>query len=479
MLKKFEFTDEIIEKFRQNNEIPVHFYNQKGQILIYQKSDTTEKEISALLKFLDQGIYYKEEDSEKLGLKKKREIPEGLSDEVVVDKKMINDLMEDTTEIYDHLKETSISSIHTKKLRSRVDTIFTSFEKNPDSMNGLLDIVEIMHDLPYYEVEIASKRTVVSMAMKTRGMQAQSYKDRSMLQESTSILMMSALLCDIGFLKMNIPRDKGIDLKQLNYIKQHPLMSYLMLSHTALEAKIKKNILCQHRPLRDNAVGNNFPALQWIIDQLTAYITKLKDDPKKAPLVNDMVQQIALLKQEAPYDEDANILALASEFAALTTAVPWREPIHPKEAVKSIVNSSFFSYTERIIREFLDYVAISLCDNEMILHSGDFVVIAIRHANQKPYFEVCCINYIDRYQSRPAVQRVATIIPRIEKIPKLRISGFSLESIRPARTAHYDLSRDSSRNIMYIIDPETDKGIHDKLVSLSGELPTQFAQEEK
>ena len=63
--------------------------------------------------------------------------------------------------------------------------------------------------------------------------------------------MMSSLFCDIGLSKMDIPRGKGISLKQLEYIKQHPLISYLMLAHLNMDPKIKRNILAQHRPLRE------------------------------------------------------------------------------------------------------------------------------------------------------------------------------------------------------------------------------------
>ena len=468
ILKQFEITDEIIQQFRDNQEIPVHFYNSKGQILIYKKEDITEKEISALLRFVQQGIYYNEADAEVLGIKK-RDIPEGLSDTVVVNEDMVNNLASDTVDIYNTIKETSVTSLHMKKMRSRVDEMFNAFESQPESMVGLIDVLDVMKDVPMHDVEIAVKRTVVAMAMKTRGMQAQAYKDKDELRKSSLVLMMSSLLCDIGFIKMNMPDGKGVDLKRLQYIRQHPFMSYLMPAHLPLDPAIKRNILCQHRPLRPGVVGNNFPKLDWMTDQMARHVEKWAPDPSREKLVVDMLRMIDMLKREMPYDEDANILALASEFASLTTKVPWHDAVAPAVAVKMIINNSFFTYTDRIIREFMDYVAISLCDNTMILNGGDFIVTAVRPANNRVYFEINRINFVDRFQSQPAIQRIASATPVVEKVPRLRITDF--KDIKGARSAHYDLSRDSSRTIAYVIDPVLNPDLHDRISKMAGPWP--------
>lgn len=467
-LKRFEISDELISQFREKQEIPVHFYNQNGQILIYKKEDISEREIDALLRFVKQGIYYNEADAERLGIQQ-RDIPDGLSDTVVVNEDMVMNLARDTVDIYENIKYASVTSLHMKKMRSRVDDMFEAFESQPDAMIGLIDILDVMKNVPQHDVEIAVKRTVVSMAMKTRGMQAQSYKDRDRLREMSQVLMMSALLCDIGFIKMDIPRGKSADLKKLQYIRQHPVISYLMLCHLPLNPLIKRNILCQHRPLRPGSPGNNFPKLDWMIDQLARRVELWAPDPGKERVVVDMLKMVDLLKREMPYDEDANILALASEFASLTTAVPWREPVLPELAVKMIINNSFFTYTDRIIREFLDYVAVSLCDNQRILNDGDFIVTAVRPANNRTYFEINRINFVDRFQSQPAIQRIASATPVFEKVPRLRIADF--KAIKPARVAHYDLSRDSSRTIAYVIDPELNPHLFARISDMAGPWP--------
>ena len=467
-LVKFEMTEEVIDGFRQKRQIPAHFYNNRGQILIYQKDDITEHEIESLLKFTKQGIYYRASDAERLGIKA-REIPEGLSDTVVLHETMVEDLCNDTVSIYENLKESSLTSLHMKKMRTRIDGLFESFEKQPDALIGLIDVLDLMKGVPQHEVQIAVKRTVIAMAIKTRGMQAQSYKDAHTLHDISTVLMMSALFCDIGFAKMNIPRGQGISPKQFLYIRQHPLMSYLMMAHVDTDPRVKRNILCQHRPLREGVTGNNFPPLGWLTEQIKGYIQRYSSDERKQAIVADMQQQLEMLAVEMPYDEDANILALASEFASLITPVPWREAISPQQAVKMIINNSFFTYTDRIVREFLDYVAISLCDNQQILEGGDFLVLAVRPADHKIYFEACRINYVDRYQSRPTVQRIASVTPVIEKIPRLGIKGFT--NIRKARAAHYDLARDSSRNIVFVVDEKSDPKSYAALQEMAGPWP--------
>ena len=71
-------------------------------------------------------------------------------------------------------------------------------------------------------------------------------------------------------------------------------------------------------------------------------------------------------------------------------------------AVQMIINNSFFTHPHRIPREFLDYVAVSLCDNRTILAAGVFIVVAATGREGDTAFEVCEIPHSSRYQSAPA-----------------------------------------------------------------------------
>ena len=94
--KLFEFTPEVIDGFRENKEIPVHFYNKDGQILIYRKENASDTEIERILRFVDQGIYFDLNDADKLGLGEKREVPEGLTDTKLLSEQHAEELAADT-----------------------------------------------------------------------------------------------------------------------------------------------------------------------------------------------------------------------------------------------------------------------------------------------------------------------------------------------------------------------------------------------
>lgn len=467
----FDFTPEIMQQIVESREIPVHFYNKEGQILIYKKADATEQEIDRLMRFVQLGVYYDQDDSEKLGIKEpKREIPEGLTDTKLLSEEVAHDLATEAKDLFSSLRRTAITSVQARRTNERLSRVFQQFENQPDAMTGLVNIIELMKNSDSaYEVELATKRTVVAMAIKTRGMLAQSYREQARQAEAVNVLMMSALLCDIGYSKMKISLDPILALKDMNYIKNHPIMSYLLLAHEeSIDPRVKRNILVHHRAMRDgNGKTNNYPDLQFIIQKLSEILEQYSRLPEKRAVCEDIRHQIKLLQQDIPYDEDAAILCLASEFASLTSKVPWRTPFSPRRAVQMIINNSFFTYPDRIIREFLDYVAISLCDNQKILREGDFIVMASRSQTGRTFFEVGQITHSTRYQSRPGVDRIATIDPVIETTPKIRFARFDLKSLKPdPRFAHFELAQDDTRHIVYAIDPNYDEELFNELMTI-------------
>lgn len=463
--KLFTFTPEIMQQIIETKEIPVHFYNREGQIIIYKKKNVTEQEIERLFRYTQQGkIYYNTEDSEVLGIKEqKSDIPEGFTETKLLTQKNAIDLVQEGKMIFSTLKKAAITSIHTKRTSEKLSQIFKDFESNPDSLTGLVNIIELLADQKQeYEIELATKRVVVSMAMKTRGISAQSYKEDGTFYYKVNQLMMSALLCDISYTKMQMPNTIISDVKEMNYIKGHPLLSYFLVAHEpSIASEIKRNILFHHRPMRYDENTNNYPSRIFLINKLKEFQLKFSEDPRKSEIVKDIERQIKFLKQDIPYDEDAAILCIASEFASLTSKVPWRGAFTPIRAVQMIINNSYFTYPERIIKEFLDHTAISLCDNKKVLREGDFVVIASTTTTGKIYFEVAQITNSNRYQSKPGIDRIATIKPIVKKIPKLHISGFDFNSIEiDKRFAHFELLQDDSRRIIYVVNPDYDEELY-------------------
>lgn len=455
----FDITEEVLQKFNEDGEIPVHFYNKDGQILIYKKEHASEAEIKRLLRFVDQGIYYNTDDAALLGMDgDKREVPEGLSDTKLLGEEMAKQMTADTSQLFGELKKSSMTAFQTRRTTERLTNVFEDFENQPDAMTGLVNIIDLMGDTgdAGYAVSIAVKRTVVAMAMKTRGMQANTARDKSKMQDMVGVLMTSAMLCDIGNMRMKIPTTMGLSDKEMQYIRQHPLMSYLMLAHDReIDPRIKHNVLCHHRPMREGSTGNNYPETRPLLKKLRELQEAYSNDPARQSIAADIAQQIDMLTTDVPYEEDLNILALASEFASLTSDVPWRNAYPPAKAVRMIINNAYFTYTDRILREFLDYVAISMCDNQKILREGDFIVVAARGRDEKTYFEVCQITNSTRYQSKPGINRIGTVNPVIEKSPKWKLAGFDLDSFRgDPRMAHYEMAKDDTRHIIYAPDPE-------------------------
>ncbi|MFN3604210.1 MAG: hypothetical protein ACK4UJ_05845 [Leptonema sp. (in: bacteria)] len=464
--KLFSFTPEIIQQIMETREIPVHFYNREGQIIIYKKKNVTDQEIDRLFRFTQQGkVYYNIQDSEILGIKDpvKSDIPEGFTDTKLLTQKNAKDLVQESKMIFSTLRKTAITSIHARKTSEKLNQVFKDFESNPDSLSGLVNIIELLSDLRQsYEIELATKRVVISMAMKTRGISSKSYKEEGTFYTKVNHLMMSALFVDISYTKMQIPNTWITDEKQMNYIRSHPLISYFLIAHEpSIDPKIKRNILVHHRPMRYDANTNNYPSRDFLIKKLKELQVKFSEDPKKREIVEDITQQISFLNQDIPYDEDAAILCIASEFASLTSKVPWRDGFPPTRAVQMIINNSYFTYPERIVREFLDYTAISLCDNKKVLREGDFVIMASVTTTGKTFFEAAQITNTNRLQSKPGVDRIATVRPVVKKIPKLQISGIDLNSLEiDRRFTHYELLQDSSRRIIYVVNPDYDEELY-------------------
>jgi response regulator RpfG family c-di-GMP phosphodiesterase len=464
--KLFTFTPEIMQQIAETKEIPVHFYNKEGQIVIYKKKNATEVEIDRLFRYTQQGtLYYDVDDSEALGIKEKaKDIPEGFTDTKLLTEKNAIDLTQETKSIFSTLKKTAITSIHTRKTSEKLTQVFKDFESNPDSLTGLINIIELLRGKDYeYEIELATKRVVVAMAMKTRGISAQYYKEDGTFYNRINHLMMSALLCDIGYAKMNIPDKSFLDIKEMNYIKSHPILSYLLIAHEpSIHKNIKRNVLVHHRPMRYDINTNNYPNKEFLIKKLKEIQQKFASDPKKHNIVEDIEIQLKLLKEDLPYDEDAAILCIASEFASLTSKVPWRNAFSSIRAVQMIVNNSYFTYPDRTIREFLDHTAISLCDNKKAIREGDFVVMTCITPSGKTYFEAGQVTNTTRYQSRPGIDRIATVQPIIKNVPKLNIAGFDLDNmIIDKRFAHFELLQDDSRKIIYIVNPDYDEQLYE------------------
>ena len=265
--KPFEFTDEFLDRLRVMKEIPVHFYNKDGQILLYKKEDVTTEEIDRLVRFRNQGIYYNVDDARTLALKPEpattpeSEIPEGLTDTKLLSEKHTDELIEGTVSLFGEIRNSSLNAFQTQKAGEKMEALFSDFASQEDAMTGLVNILEIMKSKNTdFDTELAVKRTIVAMALKTRGMAAATkFKDKQKAKKGIIDLMMSSVLCDIGCFQMKMPTNLGLSKNEMSYVKQHPFLSYLMVAHEPfLDEQVKHNILTHHRPLFHDDNDNNY-----------------------------------------------------------------------------------------------------------------------------------------------------------------------------------------------------------------------------
>ena len=474
LLKKFDFSEEVIKSFQEKRSIPVDFYNKTGQILIHKKTEAKQIDIDRIMRFINQGVYYKVEDEVKVkkgpAKGKVKEEEASLSDIKLLGKKDIIAMSNANIKLLETVKKSSINMTTLKKSQAILNEVFRDFQAQPDAMNGIVNIVELAQSVELnYLSKVMIKIAAIAMAMKARGMQRLSQKDYKAILEDVSCIMLSAFLCDISYLRMIMPKGASLSMEEYQYVQQHPIISYLMIAHNReLNSKIKQNVLLHHHPIRTAQASNNYPSLATIKNKLRTLQQHYQQETKHEEIVQDIEEQIILFNKNISYDEDTNMLSIASTFASLTSDVPWRKALDPIKAARKLINKSIFNYTYRITREFLDHTVMSLCHNQKVIEEGSYILDVVQNEEREDFqYEVSQVEDISHFQSRPGVRRIGILKPKIERCPQLQISDLNLESFRrDHRNAYYDLGTDNSRRISYLIDPIEDKEAYEKFSSL-------------
>lgn len=469
-LQPFDFDEEVMEGFREKREIPLNFYNKEGQIIINKKEEASLAEIEGLLRFADRGIYYHEDDSGKLGKSSSKEktVP-GFTDTELLTKQTADNISDEIGGIVKKLKMSSMTTIQASGTNNKMLGIIQEFHQQPEAMFGLINIIELLQDRELsYEVDIAAKRTVVAMSLKMRAIRSFGNTIGASEEEEMAALMTASLLCDVSYAKMDIPKGKGLTPRQMEYIKHHPIYSYFLLAHDPnLPSEVKQMILLHHSPLLGKKLNNNYPDLKVIFNKFMQMKEKIGSNDRRKTLLNDMSLQMKWIEKKNYNLDNLGILNLASEFASLTSNVPWRKAMPPDLAIRMIINNSFFSHNRRVLNIFIDYLSPSLNRNKPVIDEGDFVLVMFRANDGKQYFEICKVAYMDRLQTRPGVSRFGYIRPRVSKSPGLKISDLDTSSIhRDPRKASFRLDRDESRQIVYIIDQRLNPELYEFVQSL-------------
>ncbi|RHX87647.1 c-di-GMP phosphodiesterase [Leptospira stimsonii] len=469
LLEKFEFTSDVIKSFISQSEIPVDFYNKNGQILIHKKSDASEEDITKLQKFESQGIFFLISEKDKIVKNKK---PDAVHGREVSFTKLVNSdltvaLAREASDLLEELKHFPLNSNHIRKVQRGIDDILVDFKSSSDMELGLVNVIEVMRQAGVKaDSEIMTKRTVISMAMKLRGMKALNKAESELQKVKQLNVMLASYMVDIGKSRMKLPNHSNLRPEEFEYIKNHPIISYLMIGNlTGIDSEVKSAVLNSHRTFRGEGLNNNYPSTNMLIRKLTEYLQKYKDDKTKQTLIEDIQRQIHHLLNSTYTDEDPGIISISGEFASLSSDQDWRPAFDPLTSMKLILNNSFFSYNEKIVRDFFDLMALSLCENQSVLNPGDYIIVVSMDSQRKVHFETCVIKEIYRHQTRPLLERIGTIRPLITNKGKIRIDGYDPHSFREdKRKAIFNLNNSMDpRRVIYIIDPELEPSLFEKV----------------
>ncbi len=457
VLKPFNFSPEIIARMRDTQEIPVNFYNASGQILIPRREQATGDMINKLLQHIGSGIFYREDDEDKLGLKGARKDLEGLTDTKLLSEQRVAEMAEATESLFNELKFAAFGAVHSQKMHSQVNSFISDFEQQPDMMVGVINILETVKGGSGTTANLsrqAIKRAVVAMALKSRSMKAMISKDRGRGSDAVQPVMMGGMLAQIGKARMNLPEGEDLTPEQRDYMRKYPLLSYLMVAHEqTVPFEVKRLILNQKRTLPENTLTNNYPDFRWMTSTLQNLVQE-NDKKGKKEVASDILRQMASFKEFVVYEEDVNILSLATDFAALTTESNSREAKDPITAIKLILNGSFYQYGPKVVRDFLDHISMSLSHNEKIIKNGDLLILALTMTSGQTYFEVVRVIEIGRFQSRGLVQRLGVLHMATVKSGGMPQGVFQPESFRPdPRRIRINLGQDFLRRIIFIVDP--------------------------
>lgn len=482
LLEKFEFNSDVIKSFISQSEIPVDFYNKNGQILIHKKSDASEEDVTRLQKFESQGIYFLISEKDKF-IKPKS--PDAVHGREVSFTKLVNPdltvaLAKEASDLLEELKHFPLTNNHIRLVQKGIDDILADFKGSTDMELGLVNVIEVMRQAGIRAAsEMMTKRTIIAMAMKLRGMKALSKNDNEIQKTKQLNVMLASFMVDIGKSRMKLPNHIDLRPEEFDYIKNHPIISYLMIGNlSGVNSEVKSAVLNSHRTFRGEGLNNNYPSTNMIIRKLTEYLQKYKGDKSKQTLIEDIQKQIHHILGNMYTDEDPGIISISGEFASLSSDQEWRPAYDAVVSMKLILNNSFFSYNEKIVRDFFDLMALSLCENRSVLNPGDYVIVVSTDSQKKIHFETCAIKEIFRHQTRPLLERIGTIRPVITSKGKIKIQGYDPHSFRQdKRKAVFDLNNSMDpRRVIYMIDPELEPSLYEKVdQSFRGTAPRSVA----
>lgn len=458
-LIQFEFSEDSLNSFRKNKYISIDLYDKEGKLLMSKKKNPTEDDFGKLLRIELQGAYYLAKDHQRISVGTSTETDS--KNVKLFDAEKTTEFAKQTASLLNDLRKETFSLEHSARVQKSMNAVLDDFTSNPDFEHGLFNILEILNvaGVPL-ESELMTKRTIVAMGMKVRTKKIVTDEDKKPNKKDHLAVMTASFLADIGYSKLSLSDSPKLGKEEYALIQQHPTLSYLMtLSASDIPTEVRTLVLNHHRPFRGNGLNNNFPDTKNVFNKLMLVRDKFLKDLSKKKIIEDIEAQLKIQESNVSsvnFEEDIAILSLASEYASLTTNQSWRPAYKSSTALKIIVNDSFFSYSNKNIRHLLDYVGASLTNNENIINLGDFVITASVDSEKRAHFDICQVIELDRYQTRPKIQRICTIKPIFKRGLKYHIEDYDTQEIKmDRRRAITDLASQTSstQRIIYLIDP--------------------------
>lgn len=468
LLAKFTFVGETLNLFKSKDCVPFDLYNAEGNLLFEKKKHLTREDYERLLKFELHGIFILVSELNRL----KEEIRGGKNDKhnlQIVNREKIEKFTKQTNDFLEQLRKEAFSSSQAIYIQNSIQEILTDFMHHPEFESGFFNLLEILgsNEAPLRS-ELMTKRTIVAMGMKIKAKNHVSSEEISHYRHEYLAVMMASYLADIGYSRLDLNEEVNLTKADYQIIKQHPIISYLMtLSAREISSEIRTLILNHHRPFHGVGLSNNFPSTRSTFTKLMAVRDKYSGETNKERIIEDIEKQLFIQQHQvmnATQDEDIAILSLSSEYASLTTNQAWRPAYNSSQALKIIVNNSFFSYNNKNMRLLLDYIGSGLNHNERIINPGDFLITTSLDSENHFLFDLCMVHQVDRFQSLPILQRIGSIKPVFKKTHKYSIDNFDLSQIRiDRRKPLIDLGSQAaiSQRIIYIIDKELNPAIYE------------------
>jgi len=265
----------------------------------------------------------------------------------IINKKKMNDLVEDTAFVYGEIRRTGKMD-YEQYLRSNAQlTSIVDGLRKEDKTGGVLSLLRDVHDFDHYTYTHSVNVGILAMIL--------AYKELTG-SDTVKTYALAGYLHDIGKLRI----DPAI-------IQKPGLLSpeeyYRVMEHTREGYRILDSV---ENPAGEKVVPN--------VIKLTALFHHRKYQSPGYPFRTMPKDK----SREAAYNElpeIARLIGICDMYEAISSTAPYRTPQEPVNALRYILNLSNYLYSIDDVYRFLKSVSLSLNRGQPFLSQGDFIMI--------------------------------------------------------------------------------------------------------